>query len=58
MVFVHTAVFERARNRCVTKFSLSERIFLFTCGILKQFFSFSLVKTFGYDFVLILGWVR
>ena len=29
--------FERARNWCVKKFSLSERI-LFTCGILKQFF--------------------
>ena len=32
VVFVHTAVFERAKNWCVKKFSLSERIFLFTCG--------------------------
>ena len=40
------------------KFSLSERIFLFTCGILKQFFSFIFVKRFGYDFVLILSWFR
>ena len=46
---VHTAVFERARNWCVKKLSLSERIFLFTCGILKQFFSFIVVKRFGYD---------
>ena len=38
VVFVHTTVFERARNWCVKNFSLSERIFLFTCGILKQFF--------------------
>ena len=35
---------------------LSEQNFLFMCGILKQFFfSFFLVKRFGYDFV-ILGW--
>ena len=37
------------------KFSLNERNF-FTCGILKQFFSFIFVQRFGYDFVLILGW--
>ena len=39
------------------KFSLSEQIFLFTCGILKQFL-FILVKRFTQDFVLILGWFR
>ena len=39
------------------KFSLSEQNFLFTCGILKQFFlKFILIKRFGYDFVLFLGW--
>ena len=32
VVFVHTAVFERARNRCVKKFSPRERNFLFMCG--------------------------
>ena len=47
LVFVHTAVFERARNLCVKKI-FSKRacgilkqffhLFLFTCGILKQFF--------------------
>ena len=36
-VIVHTAVFERARNWCVKKFSLSDRN-LFTCGFQKQFF--------------------
>ena len=35
---------------------LSERNFLFTCGILKQFFQFFLVMRCDYDFVLILGW--
>ena len=40
------------------KFSLSEQNFLFTCGTLKQFFSFILVKRFGYDSVLILGWFQ
>ena len=40
------------------KFSLNVQNFLFTCGILKQFFSFILVKTFGYDFVFILDWFR
>ena len=36
VIFVHIAVFERARNSGVKKFSLSEN-FLFTCGFLKQF---------------------
>ena len=38
------------------KNAVSERNFLFTCGILKQFFSIFLVKKFGYDFVLTLSW--
>ena len=53
--FVHIAVFYRARNWGVKKI-LSERNILLTCGILKQYFSIFLVKKFGYDFVLILGW--
>ena len=40
---------------CEKIFSKRAKI-LFTCGILKQFFTFILVKRFGYDFVLILGW--
>ena len=35
--------------RC-EKNSVSERFFLFTCGILKHFFFVSLVKRFVYDF--------
>ena len=38
VVFVHTAVFERARNWCVQKFSPSERNFFVHVRILKQFF--------------------
>ena len=45
---------ESEKLRCEQKV-LSERNFLFTCGILKQFFSFILVQRFG-DFVLFLGW--
>ena len=40
------------------KFSQASEFFLFSCGILKQFFSLILAKRFGYDFVLILGWLR
>ena len=43
---------------CEKIFSKRAKFFLFTCGILKQFFSFVFVKRFGYDFVLILGWFR
>ena len=56
--FSFIPLFLREREIDVLKFSISERIFLFTCGILKQFFSFILVKRFGYDFVLVLGWFR
>ena len=58
VVFVHTAVFERARNLCVKKFSLSEQNFFVHVLYFKAVFSFILVKRFGYDFVLNLGWFR
>ena len=38
VVFVHTAVFERARNWCVKKFSLSERNFFINARLLKAVF--------------------
>ena len=38
VVFVHTAVFERARNWCVKKFFLSERIFFVHVRLLKAVF--------------------
>ena len=41
--FVHTAVFERARNWCVKKFSLSERNFFVHVRLLKAFFAIFLV---------------
>ena len=41
------------------KFSLSERNFFVHVRHFKAvLFSFILVKRFGYDFVLILGWFR
>ena len=46
---------ESEKLRC-EKNSASERNFVFTCGILKQFFSLFLVTRFGYDFILFLGW--
>ena len=58
VVFVLTAVFERARNCCVKKFSLSERNFFVHVWHFKAVFSFILVKRFGYDFFLILGWFQ
>ena len=42
---------------CEKIFSKRAKFFC-SCGILKHFFSFILVKRFGYDFVLILGWFR
>ena len=41
---------ESKKLRCEKKI-VSEGNYLFTCGILKQFFSLFLVKSFGYDFV-------
>ena len=54
--FVHTAVFERARNWCVKKFSLSERNFFVHVRLLKAvFLLFFLFMRFDYDIVLDLG---
>ena len=38
VVFVHTAIFERARNWCVKRFSLSERIFFVHERLFKAVF--------------------
>ena len=40
------------------KFSLSERNFFVHVRHFKAVFSFILVKRFGFDFVLILGWFQ
>ena len=58
VVFVHTAVFERARKWCVKKFSLSERNFFVHVRHFKAVFFIFLIKRFGYDFVLILDLFR
>ena len=58
VVSVHTAVFERARKWGVKRNSVSERNFLFTCGILSSFFlNFFVWDFFGYGLLSILGWV-
>ena len=51
---LYRCFWESEKLMCKKIFSKRAK-FLFTCGILKQFFSFILVKRFGYDFVLILG---
>ena len=57
--FLFIPLFLREREIDVWKnFLKASETFLFTCCILKQFFSFILVKRFGYDFVLISGWFR
>ena len=49
--FLFIPLFLREREIDVWKIFLwASEIFLITCGILKQFFSFILVKRFGYDF--------
>ena len=56
--FLFISQFSREREIEVWKKILSERNFLFTCGISNQFFfSFFSVKKFCYDFVLNLGWI-
>ena len=54
----YSCFWESEKLMCEKIFSKWAKFFLFTCGILKQFFSFNLVKRFGYDFVSILGWFR
>ena len=52
--FVHTAVFERARNWCVKKFSLSERNFFVHVRLLKAVFcNFSGL----WGLIMILYWI-
>ena len=68
VVFVHTAVFERAKNYCVKKFSLSERNFFSRAVQRNQFFHVRFKKTsffapyevmrFDYDIVLVIGLFR
>ena len=59
VVFVHTVVFERARNWCVKKFSLSERNFFVHVRLLKAvFLQLLMVIRFDYDIVLVLGLFR
>ena len=56
VVFCSYRCFSESEKLRCEKNSVRERNFLFTCDVLKHFFPFSLVKRFGYDFVLILGW--
>ena len=56
VVFVHTAVFERARNLCVKKFSLSEQSFFVHVRLLKAvFLQLLMVMRFDFDIVLAFG---
>ena len=56
MVFVHTAVFERAKIWCVKKLSLSERSFFAHVRLLKAVvLQLLMVMRFDYDIVLVLG---
>ena len=55
VVFVHTAVFERARNRCVKNFPQSERIFFVHVRLLKAVsLQLLMVMRFNYDSILVL----
>ena len=53
--FVHTAVFDRARNRFVKMIFLSTRFFLFKCGFYKTVFRIFWLRFFYSNIVLILG---
>ena len=55
VVFVHSAVFERARNRCVKKFSLSERSFCSRAAFKSCFLQLLMFMGFDYDIVLVLA---
>ena len=55
VVFVHTAISERARNWCVIKFSLSERKFFVHVRLLKAVFALFDGYEVFYDIVLVLG---
>ena len=54
--FLFIPLFLRERKIDGEKIFSKRANFLFTCGILKRFFSNFLVKRFGYDFLLFLGW--
>ena len=56
--FVHTAVFERTRNWCVKKFSLSERNFFVHVRLLKAVFFCNFSCLWGLIMILYWIWAR
>ena len=57
-LFVHTAVFERARNWCMKKFSLSERNFFVHVRLLKAVFFCNFSCLWGLIMILYWIWAR